>query len=326
MKAAVYRRYGGPEVVSVAELADPVCGADQVLVKVLATTVSAADRRIRAASFPRGMAIFARLVFGAFRPRKPVLGTELAGRVVKVGAKVTRWWVGDEVIAQTGARLGAHAELVVLREDSAMTRRPEGLDVVSAAALAFGGTTALYFLRDLGGLRPGQRVLVLGGAGVVGSAAIQLARHLGAHVDATCSSGQGERVRALGAERVFEPTRDPGLDFGQLDPAYDLIVDTADITTLRACRKALTRDGRLLMVAADLPAMLRMVLNPFRKQKALAGVVPERADDLAYLAALAASGHYRPAIDSVFPLADIVQAHTRAETRGRVGSVVVQLG
>ncbi|HRE87661.1 MAG TPA: NAD(P)-dependent alcohol dehydrogenase [Myxococcota bacterium] len=318
MKAAIYARYGGPEVVSVAEVDDPVCGDEQILVEVLATTVSAADRRIRAASFPRGMAIFARLVFGAFRPRKPVLGTELAGRVVKVGAKVTRWKVGDEVIAQTGARLGAHAELVVLREDSAMTRRPEGLDVVSAAALAFGGTTALYFLRDLGGLRPGQRVLVLGGAGVVGSAAIQLARHLGAHVDATCSSGQGERV--------FEPTRDPGLDFGQLDPAYDLIVDTADITTLRACRKALTRDGRLLMVAADLPAMLRMVLNPFRKQKALAGVVPERATDLAHLAELAAKGHYRPAIDSVFPLAEITAAHTRAETRGRVGSVVVQLG
>lgn len=321
MRAAVFARYGGPEVVSVAEVVDPGCRDDQVLVRVSASSVSAADRRIRAASFPRGMAMFARLVFGVFRPRRPILGTELVGKVVGVGKKVTRWRVGDEVIALTGARLGAHAELVVLSEDSAMTRRPEGLDTATAAALAFGGTTALHFLRDVGRIQAGQRVLVLGGAGVVGSAAVQLARHWGASVDATCSPSQAERVLALGAERVFEP----GPDFSSLGPRYELIVDTADTTTLSACRPALTPHGRLLMVAADLPAMLGTLFNPLRRQKALAGVVPERASDLALLAELAAGGHFRPAIDSVFELSDIARAHARAEARGRFGSVVITL-
>jgi len=324
MRAAVYGRYGGPEVVSVAEVEGPRCGDDQVLVRVSASTVSAADRRIRAASFPRGMAMFARLVFGVFRPRRPILGTELTGQVVRVGEKVTRWRVGDEVIALTGARLGAHAELVALSEDSSMTRRPEGLDHTAAAALAFGGTTALHFLRDVGRIQAQQRVLVLGGAGVVGSAVIQLARHFGASVDATCSPVHAERVRALGAERVFDP--DP--DFGRLavgDERYDLILDSADTTTLGACRSALAPRGRLLMVAADLPAMLGSLLNPLRRQKAHAGVVPERPSDLTLLADLAARGHYRPAIDSVFELADIARAHTRAEARGRYGSVVITL-
>lgn len=321
MKAAVYGRFGGPEVMSVAEVEDPGCGDDQVLVRVGASTVSAADRRIRAASFPRGMAMFARLVFGVFRPRRPILGTELAGRVVRVGQKVTRWQVGDEVIAQTGARLGAHAELVALAEGSAMTRRPEGLDLTTAAALAFGGTTALHYLRDIGRIQAGQRVLVLGGAGVVGSAAVQLARHFGASVDATCSPVLAERVLALGAERVFEPSP----DFARLGLRYDLILDSADTTTLGACRVALAPHGRLLMVAADLPAMVGTLLNPLRRQKAHAGVVPERPSDLTLLADLAARGHYRPAIDSVFELADIARAHTRAEARGRFGSVVITL-
>lgn len=324
MRAAVFARYGGPEVVSVAGVEDPGCGDDEVLVRVLASTVSAADRRIRAASFPRGMAMMARLVFGVSRPRKRVLGTELVGRVVGVGSKVTGWRVGDELIALTGARLGAHAELVALRDGRAMTRRPEGLDDAAAAALSFGGTTALYFLRELGGLRAGQRVLVLGGAGVVGSAAVQLARHFGARVDATCSPLHAERLRALGAENVLDP--DP--DFARLgvgEVLYDLILDTADTTTLGACRAALTPHGRLLMVAADLPAMLGTLFNPLRRQKALVGVVPERASDLALLAELAASGQFRPAIDSVFELSDIARAHDRAEARGRFGGVVITL-
>lgn len=321
MRAAVFARYGGPEVVSVAEVENPGCGDDEVLVRVLASTVSAADRRIRAASFPRGMAMFARLVFGVFRPRRRVLGTELVGRVVGIGKKVTRWRVGDEVIALTGARLGAHAELVVLGEGSAMTHRPEGLDMTSAAALAFGGTTALHFLRDVGRLQAGQRVLVLGAAGVVGSAAVQLARHFGAAVDATCSPVHAERVLALGADRVL----DPSPDFASLSLRYDLIVDTADTTTLGACRPALTPRGRLLMVAADLFAMLGSLVNPLRRQKALAGVVPERSSDLALLAELAANGHFRPAIDAVFELSDIARAHARAEARGRFGGVVITL-
>lgn len=321
MRAAVYTRYGGPGVVSVAEVDDPRCGDSDIVVQVRASTVSAADRRIRAASFPRGFGLFGRLAFGVSRPRRPILGTELVGRVAHVGSRVTRWKVGDEVIALTGARLGAHAERVVLHESSAITLRPDGLDDDSAAALSFGGTTALHYLRNRGALKPGQRVLVIGAAGVVGSAAVQLARHFGATVDATCPTELGDRVSALGAERVFERE----LDLRTVTTRYDLILDTAGATTLSACRGALTRDGRLLMVAADLPAMLGALLNPFRRQKAHAGVTPERSSDLALLAELAASGHYRPAIDSVFPFADVAEAHARAETRGRFGGVVLQL-
>jgi len=321
MRAAVFQRYGPPSVVGLAEVPEPEPGPHQVVVRVTATTVSAADRRIRAASFPRGFAIPARLAFGLFRPRKKVLGTELTGVVVRVGAQVSRWKVGDEVIAQTGAGLGAHAELVVLPEGGAMILRPAGLDDHTAAALTFGGTTALHFLRDLGRLSAGQRVLVIGATGVVGSAAVQLARHFGAEVDATCTSQHAQPVRALGAAHVLER----GADLGRLGARYDLILDTVGTTSLRQARPALTASGRLLMVAADLPAMLGTVLNPLRRKKAMAGMAPERPADLALLAELAVQGVYRPVIDSVFPLHEIALAHTRADTCGRFGSVVVTM-
>jgi NADPH:quinone reductase-like Zn-dependent oxidoreductase len=306
-------------VVGVAELSEPEPRPNEVLVRVTASTVSAADRRIRAASYPRGFAVPARLAFGLFRPRKTVLGTELTGVVVRVGTKVSGWKVGDEVIAQTGAKLGAHAELVVLPERGAMVLRPPGLDDHTAAALSFGGTTALYFLRELARVSAGQRVLVIGGAGVVGSAAIQLAAHFGAEVDATCTSLQAAQVRALGATRVLER----GVDLDGLGSRYDIILDTVGTTSLRHARPALTASGRLLMVSGDLPALLGTALNPLRRKKAMAGVSPERASDLQVLGDLAAQGHYRPVIDSVFPLHEIAQAHSRAETPGRFGSVVV---
>ncbi len=324
MRAAVFQRYGAPSVVGLAEVSEPQPGPHQVLVRVTATTVSAADRRIRAASFPRGFAIPARLAFGLSRPRKEVLGTELTGVVVGVGAKVRRWQVGDEVIAQTGARLGAHAELVALPEAGAMILRPPGLDDHTAAALAFGGTTALHFLRDLGRLSAGQRVLVIGATGVVGSAAVQLARHFGAEVDATCAVHHAERVKSLGAHQVFD-RRIQGADLSGLGARYDLILDTVGMTSIRHARPVLTASGRLLMAAADLPAMLGTMFNPLRRKKSMAGVTPERAADLALLADLAVRGHYRPVIDSVFPLHDIASAHTRADTSGRFGSVVVTM-
>lgn len=321
MRAAVYSHYGPPEVVTVAEVPDPLVGNNDVLVKVRASTISAADRRIRAASFPRGMGVMARLVFGLRRPRKAVLGTELTGTVIEVGRGVRRFSVGMEVIAQTGARLGAHAEFVALPEHTAMVEKPAGLEVQMAAASSFGGTTALYFLRDRGGIQAGHRVLVIGAAGVVGSATVQLAHYFGATVDAVCSGVHSDRVRALGAQHIFDKT----VALDRLETRYDLILDTVGATSFRTARPALTERGRLLMVAADLPAMLGSTLNPVRSQKALSGVVPERADDLTLLADLAVRGHYRPVIDSVFALSDIALAHRRAETPGRFGSVVVTL-
>ncbi len=323
MRAAVVTAYGPPEVVRITDVPIPRIGDHDVLVRVAATTVSAADWRIRAHAMPRGFGLLSRLALGITRPRQPVLGTELSGTVVAVGRSVTRFRLNDAVIGFPGARLGAHAEYRAMRETGAIVLKPAGLGWHEAAALPFGGTTALHFLRDKGAIRSGQRVLVIGASGAVGSAAVQLARHFGATVTAVTSGANIDLARRIGAEHVIDYTAE---DITRHGAKYDLVLDAVGAETFTRAKTVLAPDGRFLMVAADLPQMLGGLASlPFR-QNAISSIAPERAHDLELLAGLAARGAWRPVIDQVYPLDRIVAAHRRVESRRKRGSVVVVLG
>ena len=314
MKAVLVRRYGPPDSVAIVDLPQPVPGPGQVLVHIRAATVSAADMRLRAGLFPRGMGVLARLAMGWRGPRQPVLGTDLAGEVAALGPGVTEWRVGDAVIGFTGARMGCHAEYRVMAAD-ALIARPDALSWEEAAALPFGFTTALFFLRDKAGLKAGEKVLVIGASGAVGSAAVQIARHLGAGVTGVCSGANAALVAGLGAEVI-----DYGAaDWARLGRRWDVILDTTGVDPARA-RACLTPTGRLCLVAADLPQMLRAALMP----RVFIGVAPERVADLRLLAGWAAEGAVKPVASATFPLDQAARAHAIAESGRKVGNVVLR--
>jgi NADPH:quinone reductase-like Zn-dependent oxidoreductase len=312
MKAILARRYGPPSVLTQENIPTPTPGPGEILVRVRATTVSAADLRIRAARFPRGMAWLARLAIGLRGPRRPVLGTDLAGEVTALGAGVTQWAVGDAVIAMPGARMGAHAEYLLLPATGAITKKPAGLDWPQAAALVFGGTTALQYLRDKLALRPGEQVLVIGASGAVGLAATQIAPILGGQVTAVTSNT--DLLARMGAVPIdYRST-----DWRKTGRRWDVILDTTGSARLPD-RRFLTGGGRLGLVAADLWQMLGgLFLRQVRS-----GVALERAEDLAQLVAWAAEGRLTPHVSATMPLAEAARAHVLGDTGHKIGSVVL---
>lgn len=322
MKAAVYRRYGPPSVVVVEDVPRPTPGPNDLLIRVRATTVSSADWRIRSLSTPHGFGFVSRLVFGISAPRQQILGSELAGDIVSVGAAVRNFAVGDAVIAFRGAKLGAHAEYCCINADAPVVKKPEALSYRTAAALAFGGTTALDFFRRAK-LREGERVLINGGSGAVGSAMLQIAVALGAEVTVVCSDANRECVQTLGAKRVVDYTSS---DFASEGLRYDVIVDTVGNAPYSRVREALTPDGRLLLVLATLPQLLHAPwVDLTTKHRVYAGPAAERLNDLHTLVEMAAAGQFTPLIDCCLPLKLIAAAHARVESGRKRGSVVVDI-
>lgn len=322
MKAAVYSHYGPPGVVQLREVADPVPKDDEVLVKVHATTVSSGDARLRALRMPPGFGLLGRLAVGVFGPRRRTLGIELSGVIASVGRRVSRFSVGDEVFAMTGARMGAHAELCALPESGAIAVKPACVSFEEAAALSFGGTTAIHYLR-LAALSRGERVLIVGATGAVGSAAVQLAKHEGAHVTAVCRGANAELARSLGADAVIDYAR---TDFAKNGETYDVIMDNVGHVSFRRAKASLARRGRLLLVAAGLGSILgALFMRPFSDKRIIVGPATERAEDLATLAELAGRGAYRPIIDRILPFADIAAAHALVDSARKRGSVVIAI-
>lgn len=313
MRAAVADRFGPPEVVRVADVPAPAPRAGEVLVRVHAAAVTAADSRIRAARFPRGFGPVARLIFGPFRPRQRILGGAYSGVVEAVGATVSDLSPGDEVCGMTGLGLGTHAELVRVAAKR-VVRKPAAVTHEDAAGVVFGGTTALRFLRDKGALRAGQSVLVNGASGAIGTNAVQLARHFGATVTGVTSTANVQLVTALGAGRVIDYTRTPLTDVSE---RFDVVLDTVGTLTAASGRRLLTDDGVLLLAVADLWQTLTSRGN------VRSGSAPERPEDVALLLGLLDDGELRVVIDHVHPLDDIVAAHTRVDSGHKVGNVIV---
>jgi NADPH:quinone reductase-like Zn-dependent oxidoreductase len=323
MKAAICSAYGGPEVVQLREVERPRLRHDEYLIRVRASTVSSGDCRLRAANFPDGFGLVARMLFGLTRPNQPILGTECAGVIEEVGRAARQFKPGDEVIAHNGARFGCHAELVAIRVSRAIVAKPAGMTFAQGAAISFGGLTALHFLRGPGRLQRGERVLVNGASSCVGVAAVQLARHFGAHVTGVCSGAKVELVRSLGADAVIDYQ---SADFANTDERWDVIVDTAGTAPFARVRNVLTPKGRLLLVAASLPQLLQGPFQGIANGVSISGgATAERSEDLALLADLCRSGAVRPVIDCTFPLERIADAYRRADTGRKSGSIVVRV-
>lgn len=320
MKAATARRYGPPSVIRIEDLPDPSPGPGEVLIRIRAASVSAADWRIRSLSMPRGFGPLARPIFGLTRPRQPILGTECAGEIAATGPGVTSFRAGDPVIAYLGARMGAHAELLRLRADRAIIPKPATLSWQEAAAFSFGGATALIALRDSGRLQPGQSLLLIGASGSVGHAALQIATAMGAQVTTVTSAANIPLVAPLAARTLDYRTT----DIATLPDRFDLVMDCVGAETWPRIRPLLKPTGRFLMVAATLPQILRATLTR-GAPRPVPVMTGEHRADLEELATLHAQGRYTPLIDSTFPLDQAAAAHARVDTGRKRGNVVLTM-
>jgi NADPH:quinone reductase-like Zn-dependent oxidoreductase len=322
MKAAVYHRFGGPDVVAVEQTAKPAPKRNEVLIKVHASTVSAADYRARSRDIPKGLAILATVGVGAFRPSHRILGMDVAGVVESVGADVTDFKPGDEVIAMLGGKFGGHAEYARIAQDGAIALKPRTMSFEDAVTLVFGGITALGFLRRAA-IKPGHTVLVNGASGAVGTAAVQLAKHFGAHVTAVTSSGNADLVTSLGADRVIDYTE---VDFTTQPATYDVIVEAVGNAPFERVESLIKLGGALLLVVSDFTGIFNASRNSKRSGKLVsAGNVPYTAEPLEYLVNLAETERYEAVIDRTFDLADVAEAHRFVDAGRKRGNVVLRL-
>lgn len=323
MKAVVYTEYGSPDVLHLGEVEKPAPKDDEVLIKVHATTVSTGDVNIRGFTFiPPGFGPLPRLMFGLRKPKKEILGVVLAGEVEAVGRNVKSFKKGDQVFGINSAELGAYAEFVCWPENRALALKPANLTYAEAAAIPFGASTALYFLRNLGKIQTGQSILIHGASGSVGSSAVQLAHHFGAEVTGVCSTANLEMVKSLGAHHVIDYTKE---NFRTNGETYDAILDTVPgKTAFSECKNSLKEKGLYLAVAGGLKEMIQTASSSLRGgKKVLAGSPPERKEELIFLGELAEAGKLKPVIDRVCPLEQIVEAHRYVDKGHKKGNVVI---
>lgn len=324
MKAAWYERYGGADVLDIRDVAMPEVADDQILIKVHASSVTTADWRLRASAFPGAFWLPGRLMFGLFAPRTHVLGGDYAGCVVTAGKAVTRFAEGDAVFGFS--TLGAHAEYLAVGAESAVVAMPTGMGFDQAAAVPFGGLSALVFLRDFAGLKPGQKVLINGASGGVGVFAVQLAKVMGVEVTGVCSAGNLDLVRSLGADQVIDyATWDRTAETAR----YDVVLDTIGTMDFGGIKRMLTPNGVFVPLNFGLREVWQSLVTAHRSKfggkRVVVGVSGDTQADLAWLAALLESGQIKPVIDSHYPLAKIAEAHRRVESRHKTGSVVLNV-
>ncbi len=315
MKAIVSTKYGAPGVLQMKELQKPVPGENELLIKIHASSVSSGDARMR-----RADPFVIRLIFGFTKPRKPVPGVVVAGEIEAVGSSVSRFKAGDQVFGSTGMAFGAHAEYVALPEDAVLALKPATISYEEAAAIPFGGTASMHFLR-LANIRAGQKVLVYGASGALGTMAIQLAKNLGAEVTAVCSAANFELVKSLGADKVIDYTRE---DFTRNREYYDVIFDTLGKIPLGKTLKSLKKGGQLLLASAGVGTMIS---GAFRSatgnKKIVSGVIKETSNDLNHFKQLMEEGKLKAVIDRIYTLKQIAEAHAYVDQGHKKGNVII---
>ena len=323
MKAAVYKEYGSPDVISLEELPLPSVEANQVRVRVNATTVTSADSRLRAMRIPPGFKLMARMMFGFFRPKNQVLGSEFSGIIDAIGPDVKNFNIGDKVFGAFEGR-GTHAEYFTMSEDDAIEHVPEGFTYEGAASLPFGALTSLIFLTQMGQIQAGQKILIIGASGALGTAAVQLAKHYGAEVSGVCSTRNIDLVKSLGATHVIDYTK---TDFSEKGEQYDLVYETVGKVSFTDCKKALKPGGKCLMAATVISDYLRMLFNPLAgSKKLITGVAIFKKEELSLLKKLMREGAIRPVIDKIYALENISEAHAHVDSGHKKGSVVIRIG
>ena len=325
MKAIVYTKYGPPDVLHLEEVEKNAPKDNEVLIKVYATTVTTGDVNARGFVFiPRGFGLISRLVFGLGKPKKTILGVEFAGEIEATGKDVTLFQKGDQVFGIDGAGLGAYAEYKCMPETGGLAIKPAKLTYEQAAVIPNGALTALSFLRNLGNIQRGQKILINGASGSVGSAAIQIAKYFGAEVTGVCSAANMELVKSLGADQVIDYTRQ---DFTKSDETYDIIFDTVGKTSFSGCKNALKQKGLYLAGAGGLREFGQMAWTSMTGgKKVIAGVSTERKEDLVFIKELAEAGKIKPVIDRHYPLEQTADAHRYVDNGHKKGNVVITVG
>jgi NADPH:quinone reductase-like Zn-dependent oxidoreductase len=323
MKAIIYTKYGPPDVLQLKEVEKPAPKDNEVLIRVYATTVTAADYRIRSFKVSMGFWLPARIAFGLLRPKRTILGAELAGDIEAVGKDVKLFKKGDQVFGYDGSGFGAYAEYVCRPEGGALAIKPTNMTYEEAAAVPHGALAALFFLREKGNIQNGQKVLIYGASGAVGTAAVQIARYFGAEVTGVCSTTNLELVRSLGADKVVDYTKE---DFTKNDETYDIIFDTVGKTSFSRCKSLLNRSGFYLLTVFDFPQLVQMLWTSMvGSKKVICAVGTERADDLIFLKDLVEAGKIISVIDRRYPFEQTAEAHAYAEKGHKKGNVIITL-
>jgi len=315
MKAIVCTKYGSPDVLELKDVEKPAIKDNEVLIKVYATTVSSMDWRFR-----QGKNIIARMMSGLIKPKNSIFGVELAGEIESVGKDVKLFKQGDQVYGAT--RSGAHAEYICMPEEN-VAMKPTNMTYEEAAAVPFGAMTSLQFLRDKGGIKSGQKVLINGASGGVGTFAVQLAKYFGAEVTGVCSTTNLELVQSLGADRVIDYTKE---DFTKEGQTYDIIFDAVGKRSFSKCKSSLNQKGVYLSTVATIPLLLQMLWTArIGSKKAIFALPPHPIEDLVFLKELIEAGKVKSIIDKCSPLSQTAEAHRYAEKGHAKGKVVITL-
>ena len=329
MKAIVYTEFGPPEVLQLKEVEKPTPKDNQVLIKIYAASVQYGDlvarnsRNISPREFhmPFLFWLINKVVFGFRKPKVNILGAELAGEVEAVGKDVKSFKPGDQVFGYPGQSMGAYAEYTCMPEDGMLAIKPANMNFEQAAVVLYGGIMALSLLRGKGNIQSGHKVLINGASGGIGSAAVQIAKHLGANVTGVCATPRLEFVKSLGADRVIDYTQE---DFTQSGETYDLIFDILGKSSFSRCKSSLKQDGRYLLASFKMKQLLQMLWTKLRGGKrVICAIAPGSAEDLIAVKELIEAGKIKSVIDRCFPLEQTAEAHRYVEQGLKKGHVVI---
>ncbi len=322
MKAIVYTKYGPPEVLHLKDVQKPTPKDNEVLIKVHAATVTAGDCEIRSFTFPLWLWVPVRIMFGIIKPRIQILGQELAGEIESAGNEVKRFKKGDQVFATTGTHFGAYAEYICMPGTDPMAIKPANMSYEEAASMPTGGYNALHFLRKAN-IQSGQKLLINGAGGSIGTIVVQLAKHFEADVTAVDSADKLDMLRSIGADHVIDYTQE---DFTKNDETYDVIFDVVGKSSFSHSIRSLKKDGRYLLGNPRLLPMIRGLWTSMTgDKKVMFEFASYKTEDLVFLKELIEAGKIKAVIDRCYPLEQVAEAHAYVDTGRKKGSVVIAI-
>lgn len=320
MKAVIYKKYGTPEVLELVEIAKPIPKDDEVLIKIKATSVTNADCYMR-----RADTLFSRFILGLFKPKKRyrILGTEFSGIIEAVGTEVKEWKTGDEIFGFRGFGTGCYAEYKCMSANGSLAIKPVNVNFNEAVSMVDGATTALFFLKEKAKIKSGQKILINGASGSIGTFAVQLAKYFGAEVTGVCSSKNIELIKSLGADNVIDYTRE---DFTLGKGSYDIIFDTVSKSTFSKCKRVLAENGLYIGTMFSVTSVLQSYWTGwFCKKKVIFAMSVNKKESLNFIKQLVEKDKLRTVIDSVYTFEQIADAHSYVELGHKKGNIVIKL-